>query len=179
VVSAPTTLGVDSGSERAALKSAAQDLARTPWPTPDPVSFAQRMTGFISDGDRMTRDRAVEIYIEKLNAGSAPNDALLADAADHLTRAKAVASVALIACESANPRMSDVAIVEQSIADLREIRSIYVSAYKELSADDDAIDGLKHRFDGALAELGAAADLLADTALKSRAKAFAGSADTL
>ncbi len=175
VVSAPPGVAQESHAEREALKTAAEDLAATPWPKPEAVSFTQRLTGFISDGDRMTRDRVVEIYVEDLAAAGSPAQGLMADAAVHMKKAANVVSVADIASHAANPRMSDVAVIEQSITDFREIRNIYVAACRKLDMQDVDVTALADELDAALASLGEAADRLADAAVKNRSKAFAGS----
>ena len=66
-------------------------------------------------------------------------------------------------------------LLEDAIGDLRETRSIYVSALKKLDVEDAQIDRLKGDFDKAIKDLGVAADQLAQSAMKKRARNFAGS----
>ncbi|MEZ5895608.1 MAG: hypothetical protein R3C40_09590 [Parvularculaceae bacterium] len=175
VVSPPPGVAQESFAEREALKAAAEDLAVTRWPKPDAVSFTQRLTGFIDTGDRLTRDRVVEIYVKDLAAAGSPAQGVIADAAAHMKKAANVAEVADIASSAPNPRMSDVAVIEQAITDFREIRNIYLAACKKIDMPESDVTALSDELDASLASLGEAADRLADAAVKNRAKAFAGS----
>jgi hypothetical protein len=158
--------------ERAALTEAAADLAWSPWPKPEGASFAARLN-VAGDGDRMTRSRAVEIYLASLGTGDAA-ELIAADARRHLVAADALADVAEKASSSAKPTLSDVAVLETSIADLRETRAVYVAALKEIGANADTIDAIREPLDAAVKKLGRVADELVDNAMKKRSSSFAG-----
>lgn len=158
--------------ERAALKEAAAELAWSPWPKPEGASFAVRFAGGEEDG-RMTRDRAVDIYIGSLG-GEAPAERIAADVRRHLVAADQLADIAARASDSANPRLSDVAVLEASIADLRETRAVYIAALKKLDAGGDALDAVREPLDSAVKKLGRVADDLAESAMKRRSSNFAG-----
>lgn len=158
--------------ERAALKDAAADLAWSPWPKPEDASFAVRFAGG-DDADRMTRDRAVEIYIASFGDADAAAG-IAADARRHLIAANALADVAERASESPSPRLSDVAVLETSIADLRETRAVYIAALKKIDAEDNAIDAIRDPLDAAVKKLGRVADDLAENAMRKRSSNFAG-----
>jgi hypothetical protein len=162
-------------AERAALAEAAGRLAASPWPKPSSSSLADRLAGAEPRGEKISRDDAVEAYVGALRVGENSKIALEGDAARHLDAARALKVAAEVACDSASPRLSDVALMEDAIADLRETRSIYVSSLKKLDADKGAIDRLKTDFDAAIRELAAAADALAEVAMKRQSKNFAGS----
>ncbi|HBS33440.1 MAG TPA: hypothetical protein DEA40_17205 [Parvularcula sp.] len=157
---------------RAALKVAAADLAWSPWPKPEDASFAARFSGG-GDDDRMTRERAVEIYLASFG-GADPAARIAADARRHLSAADALAGVAARASEGAGARLSDVAVLEASIADLRETRAVYIAALKKIDADGDTIDGVREPLDAAVKNLGRVADELAENAMKKRSSNFAG-----
>lgn len=158
--------------ERAALKDAAADLAWSAWPKPENGSFAVRFAGG-DDKDRMTRDRAVEIYLASFKDADAVAR-ITADARRHLVAADALVDVAERATESQSPRLSDVAVLETSIADLRETRAIYIAALRKIDAEGDAIDAIRDPLDAAVKKLGRVADDLAATAMKKRSSNFAG-----
>ncbi len=158
--------------ERAALKDAAADLAWSPWPKPEDGSFAARLAGG-GDEDRMTRDRAVEIYLASFGDGDGAAR-IAADARRHLVAADALAAVAERTSEGAGPRLSDVAVLEASIADLRETRAVYLATLKKIDADGDAIDAIREPLDAAVKKLGRVADDLAENAMKKRSSNFAG-----
>lgn len=160
--------------ERAALKEAAAELAWSPWPKPEDASFAARLGGGESD-DRMTRDRAVEVYLASFG-GADPADRIAADARRHLIAANALADVAERTSGSAGPRLSDVAVLEASIADLRETRAVYIAALKKIDAESDMIDQVRKPLDAAVKNLGRVADELAENAMKRRSSNFAGPA---
>jgi len=160
--------------ERAALKAAAADLAWSPWPKPEEGLFAASQTGGEDGGARMTRERAVEIYLAALGGGRALSERIAADARRHLVAAAALADAAERASDSPSPKLSDVAILEASIADFRETRAIYLAALRKIDADDDAIDGIRGPLDAAVKKLSRAADDLAESAMKKRSSGYAG-----
>ena len=158
--------------ERAALKEAAADLAWSPWPKPQDSSFAVRFSGG-DEGHRMTRERAVEIYVSSLGADGA-SARITADARRHLVAAGALADAAERASDSPDPRLSDVAVIEASIADLRETRAVYISALRKIDADNRTIDAVRDPLDAAVKRLSRVADDLAENAMKKRSSNFAG-----
>lgn len=171
-----TSTGEEQGrsAERAALEAAAADLAAAPWPKPSSSSITEILAGQAAPGARISRGDAVDAYVATLASAADAQAALFFDAARHLEAAGALRNAAEIACGSARPRFSDVALVEAAIADLGETRAIYVSSMKKIDADDDSVAKLKRDFDGAIKALGAAADQLADSAMKRRTQNFAG-----
>lgn len=164
-----------SVAERAALMEAAAGAAWAPWPKPSSSSIAERLAGGEPALERVSRDDAVEAYVDQLK--NAPDGAavLMNDASRHLAAAEALKAVAEEACDAASPRLSDVAILEDAIADLRETRTIYVASLKKIDAEKALVEQVKRDFDLALKELGDVADQLAENAMKRRADNFAGS----
>ena len=163
-------------AEREALRAAAADVARAPWPKPSSSSLAERLTGASPDGESVSRNDAVDAYVGRLRQSAAPEAGLLADADRHLESARALTSAAEEATETSHPRLSDVALVEDAIADLRETRAIYVASIKELDADDDRVDLIKKSFDVVIRDLGDVADDLAKSAMQKSSANFAGPA---
>ncbi len=161
-------------AEREALREAAANVARTPWPKPSSSSLAERLTGVSAEGARVSRNDAIDAYLVSLKGSGAAEASLIADADRHLGAAGALKEVAEIACDSANPRLSDVALIEDAIADLRETRSIYAAAIKKLDGDTLDADQLKQSFDEVIREIGTVADLLAENAMKRSSESFAG-----
>lgn len=94
------------------------------------------------------------------------------DASRHLAAAKVLKAAAEEACESQTPRLSDVAIIEDAIADLRETQKIYVASLKKIDGGKSLIARVKNDFDDALKALGEVADELAESAMKRRADNF-------
>jgi len=158
--------------ERAALKGAADDLAWSPWPKPDGATFAARFAGGEENG-RLSRSAAVDAYLASIGEENAAGR-IAADARRHLVAAAALADVAERALESVGPRLSDVAVLEEAIADLRETRAVYIAALKKIDADDDTVDSIRDPLDAAVKQLGRVADDLADHAMKKRSSNFAG-----
>ena len=167
--------GEDPGyaAQRDALVEAAAGLAAAPWPKPSSSSLADRLAGAEADGASVSREDAVKAYVERLAGLDDAENALMADAARHLEAVGALRAAAEAAGDALSPRLSDVALIEDAIGDLRETRAIYVSALKKIDGDDDNVDALKRDFDRAIKELGAVADMLAENAMKRRAQAFA------
>lgn len=158
--------------ERAALTDAARDLSWSPWPKPDGATFSARFSGGDAQG-RVTRERAVETYLASLGGDDAVGR-ISADARRHLVAAAALTDAAERASASPSPRLSDVAVIEDAIADLRETRAVYIAALKKLDAKDDAIDEVRDPLDAAVRRLGRLADDLAESAMKKRSSNFAG-----
>jgi hypothetical protein len=160
--------------ERAALKEAAAELAWAPWPKPQESSLVGRFAAADDKDDRMTRDRAVEIYLATLAADADASGKIAADARRHLVAAAVLADVAERASHSPSPKLSDVAVLEASIADLRETRAVYLAALRKIDADDDAIEAIRDPLDAAVKKLSRVADELAESAMKNRSSNFAG-----
>lgn len=160
--------------ERAALKEAAADLAWSPWPKPEGSSFAGQLTGADAGEDRMTRDRAVDIYLSSFGPDSDAGGRIAADARRHLVAAAALADIAERTSESPSPKLSDVAVLEASIADLRETRAVYLAALRRIDAEDEAIEAIRDPLDAAVKKLSRVADDLAESAMKKRSSNFAG-----
>ncbi len=162
--------------ERAALKEAAAELAWSPWPKPEDATFAARFASGdegASEIGAMTRDRAVEAYLASLSDTDAEGR-IAADARRHLVAAAALTDIAERASEGPSPRLSDVAVLETSIADLRETRAVYIAALKKIDAQDEAVDAIREPLDAAVKKLGRVADDLAGNAMKRRSSNFAG-----
>jgi hypothetical protein len=123
----------------------------------------------------VSREDAVSAYVALLRLAPSARASLLADAARHLDAAQALTTVARDACETPTARLSDVALVEAAIADLRETRAIYKAAFKKIDAGEDDGDRLAHAFDDAIKDLGEAADDLARSAMKKHEDALARS----
>ncbi|OFX05300.1 MAG: hypothetical protein A3E78_04770 [Alphaproteobacteria bacterium RIFCSPHIGHO2_12_FULL_63_12] len=168
-----------SVAERAALMEAAAGAAWAPWPKPSSSSIAERLTGGEPSPERISRDDAVEAYVDQLKNTTDGAAILMNDASRHLAAAKTLMVVAEEACDAASPRLSDVAILEDAIADLRETRTIYVASLKKIDAEKDMVEQVKRDFDRALKDLGDVADQLAENAMKRRADNFAGSNATV
>ncbi|MCB2113434.1 MAG: hypothetical protein R3C42_00205 [Parvularculaceae bacterium] len=160
-------------AERLALVEAAAEISAAPWPKPSSSSLADRLSG--ERGEKISRKDALDAYLVRLDDDDNPEQAVLTDAARHLSAASALENAAQAACDAQSPRLSDVSLLEDAIGDLRETRSIYVSALKKLDVEDAQIDRLKGDFDKAIKDLGVAADQLAQSAMKKRARNFAGS----
>lgn len=165
-----------AGAEaRQALQQAAEEVARVPWPKPSSSSFADRIAGAGADGKRVSRDDAIKVYVAALAETADPETALMAEADRHLRAAGALMDVAAVATDSPSPRLSDVALIEDAISDLRETRAIYIASMKKLNAEDRDADRLKDSFDRVIKDLGEAADELAENAMNRRSENFAGS----
>ena len=162
-----------SATERAALMEAAAGAAWSPWPKPSSSSIAERLAGGGERSDDISRDDAVEAYVSALNGAPDGEAVLIKDAGRHLGAAKALKEAAEEAGESPSPLLSDVALVEDAIADLRETRTIYLASLKKIGGEKDTAERLKRDFDAALKDLGEVADELAENAMKRRAENFA------
>lgn len=161
-----------SATERAALMEAAAGAAWSPWPKPSSSSIAERLAGGDERSDDISRDDAVEAYVGALKSAPDGEADLIKDAGRHLDAAKALKDAAEEAGESPSPLLSDVALVEDAIADLRETRTIYLASLKKIGGEKDTAERLKRDFDEALKDLGEVADELAEKAMKRRAENF-------
>lgn len=167
-------------AEREILSTKLAAVNKTPWPKPQSISISERLTGLLSESDdRVTRDDAIAAYITDVTAFPAPCDQIKKDALAQTTAALELAFVAEASLESLNPRMSDVAVVEEAIKALSESRSIYLASLKRLpKADPDdraaARDMIRMIFDDAVVRLGTVADELADRVAADRTQSFAG-----
>ena len=159
---------------REALVAAAADVAASPWPKPSASTLADRLAGAGDQDAKVSREDAVAAYLDLVGSREDAEVVILADAERHLTAAAALKSAAETACDAATPRLSDVALLEDAIGDLRETRSIYVLTLTKIDVPDSSIDKVKRDFDDAIKELGAVADTLAESAMKRRAQNFAG-----
>lgn len=167
----------DAGSnEREALRAAAAEVAQTPWPKPSSSTLADRLAGAPEDAEKVSRDDAVKAYAGRLRAAPSAETVLMADAERHLEAARAMMKVAEETGAAARVRMSDVALIEDAIADLRETRAIYVACLKKIDADDAAADRLKESFKDVIKDLGDVADDLAENAMKNNPAAQAPNA---
>jgi hypothetical protein len=161
-----------SATERAALIEAAAGAAWSPWPKPSSSSIAERLAGGEERSDDISRDDAVEAYVSALKSAPDGEADLIEDAERHLDAAKGLKDAAEEAGESPSPLLSDVALVEDAIADLRETRTIYLASLKRIGGEKDTAERLKRDFDEALKDLGEVADELAEKAMKRRAENF-------
>lgn len=161
-------------ADREALRAAAANVADAPWPKPTSSSLAERLAGMEPEGDKLSRDDAVDAYVEALSEKPDAENRLMADADRHILAARALNEVAEAACESAAPQMADVALLEDAIADLRETRAIYVASLKEIDGDKLNIELVKRSFDDVIKTLGDVADDLANNAVKKNSRNFAG-----
>lgn len=160
--------------EREALAQAAAGVAWTPWPKPTSSTLAEVLVGAPTAEKDFSRDDAIDAYVATLASTPDAQAAISGDVRRHLAAAATLNAAAREACDASSPRLSDVALVEDSIAELREMRAIYVATLKKIDADKDVSDKLKRAFDAALKDLGKVADDLAESAVKSRADLYTG-----
>lgn len=160
--------------ERAALKEAAAELAWSPWPKPEDKSFAGRLSRTEAGDRRMTRERAVEIYLASFEPGADAGSRIAADVRRHLVAASALAEIAERASGGPSPKLSDVAVLEASIADLRETRAVYLAALRQIDADNKEVHAIRDPLDAAVKKLSRVADDLAESAMKKQSSNFAG-----
>ena len=169
--------GVKSASaERDALKSAAADVSAAQWPKPSSVSLGERLTGVIAVSDeRVTKKDAIAHYVVALNGAGDPQAKLLSDAERQLQAADRLIRAAENAADAVRPAMSDVAIVESVISDLRQARDIYLASLEEIAVEDtsDTRRAIKADFNRSIAEIGRAADVLADRVANDRTRTMA------
>lgn len=159
--------------ERGALLDAAEELAWSPWPKPEGSNNSGEFASSNARETVTTRGDAVKIYLASLGA-FATSDRIAADARQHILAANALIALAKRASDWPDPRLSDVAVIETSIGDLRETRAIYLSALRSIDADDDTIRAIREPLDDAVKALGDAADKIAESAITRRASQLAG-----
>ena len=161
-------------AERSALVEAAATTAWAPWPKPSSSSLAERLAGGEKETVRVSRAEAVDAYVEQLSAMDDAQGALISDAGRHLQAMASLKAAAETAFEGANARLSDVALIEDAISDLRETRSVYVAALKKIDGEKEIVSRLKRDFDDGIKALGDVADDLAESAVKRRTENYAG-----
>ena len=164
-------------AERDVLADAANDVQTAPWPRVEEASFLSRITGADAD-DRMTRSRAIDIYLEELQPGGARFTRLEGDAQTNLAAASRLRMAAEGALASPRLTMNDVAMVETANQALREHRQIYVSAAKQLEKEGEPVDemrleAIRDAYADAIRELGRSADALADRIESDRTETYA------
>ena len=160
--------------------AALRPVEDTVWPRPEPVSMTARLSGLIGgQGDRVTRGDAVSIYLTALQSESAPAEAVRRHAERQAEAALALANIAeTVVATSANPRMSDVAVLERAIVTLGESRSIYLSALGAVAALDRetrtaTANAVNQDLRAAQAALGLQADRLAERVMRENTRAVA------
>ncbi|MEL7487577.1 MAG: hypothetical protein AAGJ87_10230 [Pseudomonadota bacterium] len=165
--------------ERQALKDAAEHVSKIHWPEPQAAGWSARLAGVVSGSKStgVTRKDAIDAYLLVLASSDDPTRRLVSDAETQLRAADAMANAAEDAAFAQRPSMSDVAIVEAAIGDLREARDIYIASAKVVAATDaekDAIvAALKTDYARAITEIGQAADLIADRVASDRTRTIA------
>lgn len=173
VIRTASSEGETGAAEREALAEAAAEIAPAPWPKPSTSNFADRL-GAGPGSAAISRKDAIGAYVAILAMSADAEQTLSADAARHLDAAGRLTTAAELACDSPRPRLADVALIEEAIADLRQTRSIYLAAIDEIDGDDVLADRLKRDFDAVIKNLGAVADDLAANAMKRRTENLAG-----
>ncbi|PQA88378.1 hypothetical protein [Hyphococcus luteus] len=153
-------------AEREVLADAVKAVETAPWPRVEEVSFISRITGAASD-DRMTRSKAVDVYLEALQPEGARFFMLAGDANANLAAADRLLAAADGALAAPRLTMNDVVMLETAIQALRENRQIYVNAAKQLEKDGEPVDetrlnAIRDSYASAIRELGRSADALAD-----------------
>lgn len=169
----------ETAVERAALVEAAAAVAQTRWPKPERASLVEILSVGVVSADRMTENKAAEFYLATLQDAQARQTQVFADAQAHLEAARWLATATKAAAESVRPTTSDISVVEEAIGELRGARDIYVAALKALSkegeiVESEAVHALKAEFNAAIAEIGAAADRLAEAVAEDRTSTYAG-----
>jgi len=172
--------GVNSAStQQNALKLAAADVAAVNWPKPTSVSMGERLSGIVAgpktgSSDHITKKQAVAIYVAKLQDAADAQAQLVKDAEGQLRAADVLVNAAENAADAAQPAMSDVAIVEMSMSELRQSRDIYLESLTFIALDEASelkiSLALKSDFNRAIKEIGEAADGLADRVANDRTR---------
>jgi len=166
--------------ERIAFKEAAADVSATKWPKPEKISLSRRLAGVTGTAEpRVSKADAVNAYVSSLSQADEPVAILISDADRHLDAARRLVVHAEAATGAIRPTMSDVAMLERAIADLRQCREIYVAAVKILPAGEAGsqrvhLASLRADFGQVIRDIGVAADTLADKAADDETKTFAG-----
>ncbi len=164
--------------QRDALRNAAADVEEVNWPQPASASLSERLSGiFTASDERITRKDAVKAYLARLGATPQPAAALENDVEDQLAAARALVEATHEASRSVRPTMSDIGVVENVIAVLRQSQSIYLDAAAAVAVDEEAARALrraiKEDFAAAIDAVGEAADLLADRVAADRTRTMA------
>lgn len=167
-------------AERDVLAEAVKAVEHAPWPRIEDVSFLSRITGAESD-DRMTRNKAVDLYLDGLTPLGERFYRLESDAYANLAAADRLLLAADGALVAPRLSMNDVVMLETAIQALRENRQIYVSAAKQLEkagepVDDLKLDAIRDAYAGAIRDLGQSADALADKIERDRTENYAAPA---
>jgi len=167
----------DVATERDVLADAALAVETAPWPKPEQVSLVSRLTG-AADDDRVTREDAVDTYLNALQPKGARFRTLAIDARANLAAADRLARAANNALSASRLPMNDVAMIETAIQALRENRQIYVEAAHQIeksgeTIDDLQLDGIRDGYAAAIRDLGKAADALADRIEEDRSSTVA------
>ncbi|MEO0399706.1 MAG: hypothetical protein AAF224_09860 [Pseudomonadota bacterium] len=157
-----------AAAERVALVGSAKAISDTVnWTKPAKMSWLTRLSGRDADSG-ISRDDTLDAYVEELRLAGDPVRSLADHAQTTIAAADALILSAERALESVSPRMSDVAVLEGSIKELRDCRSMYLSALRRIDLDDAATDragaAIKAGFDRAVRQIGGLADALADRA---------------
>ena len=164
-------------AERDMLADAAMAVETVPWPKPQPISFISRMTGAGGD-DRVSREDAVDVYLQALQASGAGFTRLEADARAKLAAATRLNEAALDTVNASRHSTNDIVLIETAIQTLREHRQIFADAGKELKkqgrpVDEELLDALRDDFRAAVKTLGKTADVLADRIDEDRSATYA------
>lgn len=163
--------------ERDHLAEAVRAVKVTPWPAPEKVSFASRITG-AKDEKRVTRSDAIEAYLDTLQPMGARFPKLAGDARANLAAADALLAKADNARHAQRLSMNDVAIIEGAIQALRENGQIYVAAAKVLEksgepVDRDQLADIRTAYRDAVKALGESADAVADQVSRRQDETYA------
>lgn len=154
-----------SESERDIIYAASADVGSTPWPSPEPVSVFDRLTGEVS-ADRVTEADAVAVYLAAIGVDETGAQRLFADAEANLRAGDKLVRAAEMALGAPRLSMGDVAALERAIGDLRENRRVLLTCADKLSdsgvsIDDDDVDALRRDYAEVIRSVGKAADALA------------------
>ena len=171
-------------TEREALQQAVEDARQTRWTKPEKRNLGSILTGVVEgESDLFTRENAIVEYVALLRL---ENDPAVAMDRDVQSTLKAVDQLILVSeetLEALNPRMSDVDLLENVIADLGETRTIYLKALSYI--ERDTLNGeksllrnsIKASFGSRLLALGDVADDIADFAHNERKATIAARKD--
>lgn len=149
--------------EREALSRAAAAVAETPWPRKPQASLAEQLAG--AGGRTLGEQDLAQRFVDGLDAPRKP--IVLAAALANIEAAQHLAAAGDAALTAIRPAMSDVAILESAIADLKENRDVYVASLKLIARGGEPVDGdelrrLRAEFSNVIGDLGQVADALAD-----------------
>jgi hypothetical protein len=163
--------------EREALASAAAAVAETPWPREPQASLADRLTGVsaLPSSDANLAERFVDSLAEPRKP------VVLAAAFANIEAARRLSETGESALTAIRPAMSDVAVVEAAIADLKKNRDIYVASLKLIARAGEPVESeelrrLRAGFSDAIGDLGRVADALAERMDDDATRTFASPA---